>query len=394
MTLNITEQNTDQNTDQNRNDLHLDGARFKRGVRLYRVTAPHLTRQSPDMPRYLVGTRRSRCELPAPAGSAIFSLISRGASIDEIASATGSSAAEVSELLQSLDGAQLLESKESAISLSQRFISAIAKKAQKGSDRSKDGAYSQLALRITPELSQSRWLPGVEDSGAAIISARQKAHIEISGDSRAATALFGILLASGVTNTLIAPSHIRKSPAIEERDISAGFLRGSDIGTAFYTRMTALSKELSLFPMERLESAQEIEPEIHEQVVKIHFGDIDPEILARWMSAGEDHLIISELDGAMLNIGPMVIPGKTPCSRCLSLTLDDPTPDTALILDRDVMPVVATHYVAGLVASLALQLIDTGKSDLIGSVLIVDLLSLCNTEHINIPLHPMCGCSW
>jgi hypothetical protein len=372
----------------------ISGARFKRGVRLYTISQTGPTPQSPDVHRYFVGTRRSRCELIAPAAHATFALISRGASFDEIASTTGISADEVSQLFRELNDAHLLEIKESRISLSQRFISAIEEKAQKGSDRSKDGAYAQLAHRITPELSQSRWLPGVDDSGVAVVSARQRAHIEISGDSRAAHQLFGILLASGVTNTLITPSQTRKSPAVEERDISAGFLRGSDIGGAFYQRMNALSKELSLFPMERLESAAEVEPDFHEQLIKIHFGDIDPEILAKWMSTGQDHLIISELDGAILNIGPMVIPGKTPCSRCFSLTSGEPQPDTVAIPDRDILPAVATHYLAGIVASLALQLIDTGESDLIGSVLVVDLLSLCNTEHIKIPRHPMCGCSW
>ena len=373
---------------------NLERLRFKTGVRLYTSTTASLDGRSPSIKSYLVGTRRLQCELTISNPIAVFNAIARGASMDEIKIVSGATIEEVDLLIHSLEKGNLLEIKESAIKLSQRYISTIAEKAEKGSDQSKDGAYLQLTNRITPELSQSRWLPDTQDSGVGIISARQRAHIEISGDSQGAYQLFGILLTSGVTHTRLAPSHTRKSESIEERDISAGFLRGSDLGAPFYSRMNSLSKELSLFPMERYESAKEIEPDFQEQVLKIHFGDIDPDLLSKWMSTRQDHLIVSEIDGAMINIGPLVLPGKTPCSRCLSLTLDQPIPEPVTVLERDMAPSAATHYVSGLVASLALQLIDTGKSDLIGSVLVIDLLSLCNTEHISIPLHPMCGCAW
>ncbi len=377
----------------------LGQARFKRGVRLYTRPSPCLEsksdqNQSSRNQRFFAGTRRTTCEIIAPDARVVFNLIARGASVDDLASATAMTHRAVEELFKNLADAQLIETRKSTMALSHRFVSAIATKAEKGSDRSKDGAYAQLTHRIAPELSHSRWSSGVEDSGVALVSARQSAHIEISGDSRAVHQLFGILLASGVTHTLIAPSHTRLSPAIEFRDISAGFLRGTDIGAPFRSRLLELSKELSLFPLEKIESAQEIDGEIHEQLLKIHFGDIDPEVLARWMSSGQDHIIISEIDGALMSVGPVVIPGKTPCSRCFSLALDQPAPDPVTIPERDDLPVVATHYIASLVAGLVLQLIDTGRCDLIGSVLCVDLLSLCNTEHIPVPLHPMCGCSW
>ena len=373
---------------------HTDHARFKRGVRLYVRTSPDLESVAGETKRYFAGTRRTLCEIIAPDPRAVFNLITRAVSADELKLASGMTFEAVNTLFENLARAHLLETRTSTIALSQRFISAIAAKAKKGNDRSKDGAYAQLTHRIAPELSQSRWSSGVEDSGVSLVSARQGAHIEISGDSRAVHQLFGILLASGVTHTLIARSHTRISPAIEFRDVSAGFLRASDIGAPFRSRLLELSKELSLFPLEKNETAQEIDGGIREQLLKIHFGDIDPEILARWMSSGQDHIIISEIDGALMSVGPVVIPGKTPCSRCLSLTLDEPTPDAVTIPERDDLPIVATHYIASLVAGLVLQLIDTGTCDLIGSVLCVDLLSLCNTEHIPVPLHPMCGCSW
>jgi hypothetical protein len=369
-------------------------AHFKRGVRLYARTSPGLGSATGENKRYFAGTRRSLCEIIAHDPQLVFHLISRAVSADELKSRTGMTSHAVDKLFEDLADARLLETRTSTMALSQRFISAIAAKAKKSDDRSKDGAYAQLTHRIAPELSQSRWSAGVEDSGVALVSARQSAHIEISGDSRAVHHLFGILLASGVTHTLIAQSHTRLSPAIEFRDISAGFLRASDIGALFRSRLLELSKELSLFPLEKVENAQEIDGAIREQLLKIHFGDIDPEILARWMSDGQDHIIISEIDGALVSIGPIVFPGKTPCSRCFSLTLDEPTPDAVTIRERDDLPIVATHYISSLVAGLVLQLIDTGTCDLIGSALCIDLLSLCNTEHIPVPLHPLCGCSW
>jgi hypothetical protein len=41
-----------------------------------------------------------------------------------------------------------------------------------------------------------------------------------------------------------------------------------------------------------------------------------------------------------------------------------------------------------------LQLIDTGFCALSTEAISIDLLDLCNTKHIAISRHPMCGCSW
>jgi hypothetical protein len=61
---------------------------------------------------------------------------------------------------------------------------------------------------------------------------------------------------------------------------------------------------------------------------------------------------------------------------------------------RDEIPVVGAHYLSAIIAAQLLSIIDTGSAVLTRDAIAIDLTDLCNTEHITITRHPMCGCSW
>jgi bacteriocin biosynthesis cyclodehydratase domain-containing protein len=337
------------------------------------------------------GTARSSFAIPEKGYVRALEILSsnQGGEID-IAESCGMSADEYRELVWNLEEHEFLETSPSILSVTTRFQS-VAK--HKRRDILPDAAFSQLQKRVAPELSHTRLLPGVHDSGASIINARQNVRVE----------LYGILLSSGVTYTHFALGTRSHDPLIIDTDLSAGFIRSTDVGQSYKQRMEDLGKELSLFPIERLENAQELDGETAERYIKIYIGAMDPHLLAQWMSAGQEHLVISPPDGGKCVIGPLVQPGKTPCTRCRNISIEEVvgspsvTADKVLIgerSDHQEGPVFVAHYLAGLIASFILQRIDANKSDLTGAYMAVDSLALSASSLIPISRNPACGCHW
>jgi hypothetical protein len=365
----------------------IQGLKFKSGINLY---------TGEQAGQFLIGTMRSRLAINSPLAPEIYSALQRGLTRSELEAVLAVSAADLDELLAQLHSYEFLETQSSAIQISQRFISNIAERAAKGSDRSKDASYAQMKNRISPELTLTRWLPGVCDSGVATVSARQSAHLEISGNSRAAQHLFSALVASGLTHTQFAPSFRRGREQVCDADISGGYISAVDYGQIFKALSEEKAKSIALFPQSSEECAEELPIGFSEKVIKIHFGEIDPAILALWMSAGQEHLLVSEISGGYLTITPLIRPGITPCSRCCELTIADQSRATLLenTSPKDELPIVGANYLASILAAQLLQLIDTGICTLSTEAISIDLLDLCNTKHIAITRHPMCGCSW
>ena len=355
----------------------------------------HLYRQSHVANGFLIGNLRSQVAIYSSDAPALYSALIAGAPRNEICANLSISHEEFGELMAELAASELLQTEQSAIQVSQRFISQIAERAEKFGDRSKDAALSQMRNRIEAELTLTRWLPGVNDSGVSKVSARQSAHIEISGNSRAAQHLYAQLIASGVTDTQFAPNFRRGTELVGDLDVTGGYFSALDNGQVFVKSSTAIAKTLSLFPAVQ-ESAEEIPNNFAEKVIKVHFGEIDPVILALWMAAGQEHILVSEISGARLTISQLVKPGLTPCTRCLELTINDQ--GNCEVIDRpnspDEIPVVGAHYLSAILASQLLAIIDTGGAVLTRDAIAIDLTDLCNTEHITISRHPMCGCSW
>ena len=146
----------------------IQGLKFKSGINLY---------AGEQAGQFLFGTMRSRLAINSPLAPEIYSALKRGLTRSELEAVLAINASDLDELLAQLHSYEFLETQSSAIQISQRFISNIAERAAKGSDRSKDASYAQLKNRIAPELTLTRWLPGVCDSGVATVSARQSAHI-------------------------------------------------------------------------------------------------------------------------------------------------------------------------------------------------------------------------
>lgn len=377
-----TPQMKTQSIDTSAVDLLLIRPRLKRGAIVLSLSDSLI-----EGNRVFVGCNGSGIQCEALGIRTIIAAFDGKKSAQEIAEALAIDCEIVSQVVGQLLSAGLIDYLVTQIVAPGRF---------KEQDQSSDAGYIQLQSKITPELSATTWITGVNDGGVEVLTNRRMALIEISGENRVATQLYGILLASGVTQTKMASASRRDRARIGNQDMCAGLLTSSDVGSNFQHTLEDKARELALFPSKDKSGADEI-PEVF---LKVFIGNGHEALIAQSMSEDEIHLIVAAPDGPSIDIGPLVIPGKSACSRCVTLARSD---QHSLSREIDIfrsthteleIPVTVAHFVAAQIASEILRFIDTKKSALISTRVRTNYLDICNPQHIRFARHPLCGCSW
>lgn len=365
--------------------------RIKVGVKLFETNTPD---------QYLLGTPKRFIRISTPADKALALEIAKGRSDNQILEEPGVEPGALEKIFSELEAASLIDNEESALKVSQRFISKVEDRVEKSKKGFVDAALLQLQSRALPELSQSRWISGVQDGGIHSLSARQNHLIEISGQNRVATILYSLLLLSGFSQVRFAPDSRIRTPQIGDGDIGVIDIGPSEIGKSFRNHCESLRKELSLFPLDRDHNYLDegADPEL-----RIHCGDSDPEKLSQWMSTSQNFLLIPNPQGDIAEIGPLVIPGQSPCVRCLLLVARDQNRaqqrlDFAASSEVE-YPHIAAHFIASIVASLIASYFDSASQEkqsqeLVGTVITVDYQSLTRIKSAAIARHPLCGCAF
>lgn len=303
-------------------------------------------------------------------------------------------------VIKELLDANFIDTQRNAIKLNNRFQSTIASRAAHTEDQSNDAAFSQLQKRLAPELSYTTWLDGVLDGGVDVMTARQNFGVEIIGNSRTATLLFSILLASGVTNTRISLSTSYQHPTVVDSDLGSGSLRTTDLGLNFKKRLEELSREWSLFPIASsfaLAQRGATKPTLPAKNLRIICGRFDSQYVEHLLKDRQDHLFVGRIPGHAATIGPFVQPGKTPCRGCLARIEAARMGGSELSIPlgtSDELPVSIAHQVASLAAHAALKYIDTGECELLAAQLVVDFLDAFSPRLQGFPQHPACSCLW
>jgi hypothetical protein len=360
---------------------------LKRGTSLYATTTPG---------EYFLGTHSRAIRIYTSEQKIIAEHLMRGSNEIEIAAVSGVSTIAIHNVMTELAHQSLLDTSQGSIILSDRFISKVDKRASKNCKPDRDGAYIQLQNRIAPELEQSRWIDGVKDGGVEVLSARQNILVEISGNSRVATLLYSLLLNSGVTQVRFTPHGRVKAPAIGDLDIGVDGITSAVYGFSFVENRESKRRDYSLFPLDK--SANYLDEASTPELV-VACGDIDPENLSRWMSVGQPFLYIPQPHGGQAAVGPLVIPGKTPCIRCAELSARDQSgivfTSPLIGSDSNDYPHVAAHAVAAIAASQILSFIDSSRyGDVCGKVITCDYQSLAQPQVVAISRHPLCGCAF
>jgi bacteriocin biosynthesis cyclodehydratase domain-containing protein len=351
-------------------------ARLKRGVALFTATPEE---------RYICGTRKSALPLESPHERSQLVALAAHAPATQLSPRLRTQLAEYG----------LIDTAEERLTLTHRYST---------KSEQSDAAFQQLRARLAPELAQATWLPDVSDGGVSIVSARQNFLIEISGANRVATLLFSLLLASGVTQVRYAPTSEAAHVRIGDTDIGVAGITPQHIGAPRAKERESHRAEFSLFPLDK--SAHYLD-EASTPDLAIHCGEMDPQRYAQWMMSGQPFLHIATPLADTAQIGPLVIPGKTPCLRCAELTQQEQTGlnySQALKLSpSDDYPMVAAHYVAALAAQMALSWCDSitqsaqkKSADLgaTGVAIICDYQSLATPQRVALTRHPLCGCAF
>ena len=372
---------------------------LKRGTSLFTTSTPG---------EYFLGTSSRAIRIYTSEQKIIAEHLARGVDEHDIARIAGVSPIAIHNLMTELAHQSLIDLTQGSITLADRFISKVDGRAQKNSKPQRDGAYIQLQNRISPELEQSTWIDGVTDGGISVLSGRQSYLIEISGSNRVATLLYTLLLASGFTQVRFTQAARGRDAAIGDLDIAVDGMTSAHFGFSFTKKREELRREYSLFPLDK--GANYLDEASTPDLV-IACGDIDPEKLALWMSYGQTFIAIPHPTGGRAEIGPIVIPGKTPCLRCAQLSEREQSGVTDQRSLREESsyeyPQIAAHAIAAMAASKVVALCDertvkdsesTNFSQLspehFGKITVVDYQSLTEPQVVAITRHPLCGCAF
>lgn len=317
---------------------------------------------------------------------------------------------QIEQLIRSLAAADLLTQGRSEIALPPRYLNEIVER---------DLAAQQLRNRCEPELLQCEWSEATrtldQDEGADILAARANVRVQISGRNRIATLLHSLLLASGVSLVELKDRFDRAS--IGDSDIGTSTITAKEYAENFYGHLQSHRRAISLFPLNRstnyLKSSKNSMGESadsNKQVALIiHSGPIDIEDLLDWLTAGLAHFVIQSPIADEITMGPLVLPGGTPCLRCADLNQIDrvgySSADRISLTDTPEIAMVGAHFVASLAASQILNFIDSirvtsspsdqlisGQSWPIARTTTVNLQNLQQPQIHTITPHPLCGC--
>lgn len=240
------------------------------------------------------------------------SIISEISEISEIE--TDSKSRElISETLQALSTERLIEFRSSP------FLKLLLKKELQAVN------VVNSSNRMRAEENLYSWHPDVsaQQDAQTLIGHRRNFSIIIYGRNRLALSLFAVLQASGfalVKLTDRAGSVSDDSVVqIEPSEVCGLAIRGSDVGLRKALVIADLARNSQLFPLEKLEFP--LKPDFI-----ISTESIPQETMQLWLSDAIAHLPISNLIENRVVIGPIVIPGETPCLNCLSLWRSDQYP--------------------------------------------------------------------
>ncbi len=306
---------------------------------------------------------------------------------------------EINWILEILAEARLIEFRDSALAF--------------GSDKYLPINLLSARKRFRAQENLTTWHPDIssEKSAQELIESRQQYSIIIFGHNHLALTLFTILQASGFSAIRIIDRSISKSRAdsiqIAPEEVCGLGIRGSDVGVRRELVIADLARNSRLIVGE-----DKSFPALPSLIIAT--DEIPQETLQRWMSEEIAHLAISRLIENRVEIGPLVIPGKSPCLNCLKLWRADKFPlqkEFELISalsggenSKLEIPSAQVAAIAGMVAIAVIEYfaaLEIGSKsigkNLIGTTRTLDLFdpmnpdNLANTNNYWQP-HISCGC--
>lgn len=256
------------------------------------------------------------------------------------------------------------------------------------------------------------WHPAVsiDRSSESLITSRRNFAIIIFGRNRLALSLFSILQASGFSQVKIIDRSISAASAalvqIAPDEVCGLAIRGSDVGMRKASVIADLARNSQLFPAQ-----DSTFPTVPDFIISTE--TIPQETLQRWMSEEIAHLAISNLIENKVEIGPIVLPGKSPCLNCLNLWRSEQYPhhkefeliaalDSAHVKSLE-LPSAQVALLSGIIAIHVIEFCatrnapdqiapDQNHTELVGATQSINLFDPMANQYRYWQPHIACGC--
>lgn len=260
-----------------------------------------------------------------------------------------------------------------------------------------DGVPSVEQARLAPELSTlSLARPG---EAWESLSRRRQAYVHVRGTGRVGVAVGSLLAAAGVGTIRVSPI-AGDHPRVLPRTVAPAGPASASLGQPARTAARDAIGRSSFAVTTRARGAA-IDPHL---VILCPPRVVAPETVDRINELRLPHLVVIS-DGPVARVGPLVLPGVTPCLRCLDLHRADRDPRWPLVLSqvahvrgahRTATDSVLATLAAGMAVTHALCVIDDPEATAppsAGALLELRLPALSWTRRAWTP-HPECGCLW
>ncbi|WP_042384380.1 ThiF family adenylyltransferase [Streptacidiphilus melanogenes] len=245
--------------------------------------------------------------------------------------------------------------------------------------------------RLAPDLAAlSLARPGPGAAPAALL-ARREARVEVRGAGRVGAAVASLLAAAGVGRV-----RVRDAGRVQPEDASPAGLRPDDAGRLRIDAARAAVRRAAPWRPDETAATQGL-PDL---VVVAPRGLPDPELGQALVQAGLPHLYagVVETTGS---VGPLVLPGDSPCGRCLSCRRAEEDPSWPLLLAQHCSgrsaPGACDATLAATVASTAalhaLIYLDGAAPPSLGGWVDISMVD-GSMRRRSLEAHPDCGCCW
>jgi hypothetical protein len=236
--------------------------------------------------------------------------------------------------------------------------------------------------------------------GLQTLNARANKEILIFGSNKFAFALLAALYASGFNNSSVIGSFGKDGGQITADDISGGVIAPSDVGSTLNQLSKRISREHQLIhkPAQDLSAINQSSNKAPSLIIAMQ--PVPADYQQRWLSESTPHLVIGPIIDYQIDIGPLILPGQTPCLRCIDLAAISnaiaPEIATLKYLNQlDSLPAAVLSLVVGytcLAAASYLDQVGPTSNLLTASALRVNLSQICKQSHIFWQGNSMCGC--
>lgn len=224
------------------------------------------------------------------------------------------------------------------------------------------------------------------DDGPGLVARRANRVVAVMGLGRVGVTVACALAAGGVGTVLVADRRV-----VGRGDVGLGAFMPHDVGRPREERARALLRG------HHEQVATSAPARTRPDLVIMCVQDVaEPPRLRPLMREDIPHLLVAQHELSVL-VGPLVVPGLSPCVRCMELQRSDADPcwpalATQLLGRRERrLPVTLGLWAASLAAGQALAFLDHRETDVLGASLVIDAASTTPHRH-RWQHHPHCGC--